>query len=109
MKKNFVAINYITCIPAYRERFEFLFGSRAQAIDKLPGFSDMYVLKPAKDDEPYLVISYWENEESFVNWTRSAAFLEGHKRGFEDIEKARAEGSPLPMKSDFKTYEIIAR
>jgi heme-degrading monooxygenase HmoA len=109
MDKKFVAINYITCTPEYRERFEFLFGTRAGAIDALPGFIDMYVLKPVKDSDAYLVISHWENEASFQQWTKSEAFLQGHKRGFEDLAKAKSEGRPAPMTSDFKTYEIIAR
>lgn len=37
-ENNFVAINYIDCEPDYVNRFEELFGSRAQAIDKMPGF-----------------------------------------------------------------------
>lgn len=108
MNKNFVAINYITCAPEYQERFEELFGSRAGAIDKMPGFVDMHVLKPNKDNDQYLIVSYWEDESNFKDWTKSEAFIEGHKRGFADMAKAKAEGRPAPMSSDFKTYKIIA-
>ncbi|RYZ55750.1 MAG: antibiotic biosynthesis monooxygenase [Sphingobacteriales bacterium] len=108
MKGNFAAINYITCTPEYRERFEYLFGSRAKAIDELPGFIDMQVLKPAQEGDDYLIISYWETEDAFKNWTRSEAFIAGHKRGFEDLAKAKAEGKEKPMSSSFKTYTIIA-
>lgn len=108
MDNNFVAINYITCSPEYRERFEYLFGSRARAIDALPGFVNMHVLRPDREGEPYLIISYWKDEASFLSWTKSEAFMQGHKRGFEDVAKAKAEGKPAPMKSDFRTYEIIA-
>lgn len=109
MEKNFVAINYISCSPGYRERFEELFGSRAHVIDTMPGFVDMQVLRPAKEGDDYLIVSFWENEQAFKTWTSSPAFIEGHKRGFSDIAQARAEGRPAPMTSDFKTYEIIAR
>lgn len=108
MNQNFVAINYITCEPEYRERFEYLFGSRAKAIDVMPGFVNMHVLRPSKEEDPYLVVSYWQDEASFQAWTKSEAFMQGHKRGFEDVAKAKTEGKPAPMKSDFKTYEIIA-
>ena len=108
MQKNFVAINYIHCSPEYRERFEFLFGSRARAIDLMPSFVDMHVLRPAKDGDPYLVVSYWETEDAFKDWTKSEAFIEGHKRGFADLAEAKAAGKPAPMTSDFKTYQIIA-
>lgn len=108
MQKHFVAINYITCNEDYRERFEELFATRAKAIDTMPGFIDMHVLRPAKPGDAYLVVSYWETEESFKDWTKSDEFMEGHKRGFADLAKARAAGKPAPMNSDFKTYEIIA-
>ena len=108
-EKNFVAINYITCNADYRMRFEELFGSRAKQIDTMPGFVDMQVLRPSKEEDSYLIVSYWENEAAFKGWTKSATFLEGHKRGFADLAKAKVEGKVAPMKSDFKTYEVIAR
>ena len=108
MERKFVAINYISCTPEYRERFEALFGTRAHAIDEMEGFIDMHVLKPEKDGDNYLIVSYWETEDAFKGWTKSEAFIEGHKRGFADLAKAKAEGKPMPMSSDFKTYSIIA-
>ncbi len=105
----FVAINYISCQPDYTDRFETLFQSRAGAIDKMPGFISMQVLKPqTSPDDPYLVVSQWESEENFKAWTKSEAFIEGHKRGFEDVAQARKEGRTPPMTSDFKTYNVIA-
>ncbi|OSZ79384.1 hypothetical protein CAP35_14325 [Chitinophagaceae bacterium IBVUCB1] len=108
MDKKFVAVNYINCSPEYKERFEYLFGSRAKAIDAMQGFIEMHVLRPEKEGDSYLIVSYWETEDAFKSWTRSEAFIEGHKRGFEDLAKAKAEGKPAPMSSDFKTYQIIA-
>ncbi len=108
MGKKFVAVNYINCTPEYRERFETLFGSRAHAIDTMPGFIEMHVLRPDTEGDNYLIVSYWENETAFKDWTKSEAFIEGHKRGFADLAKAKEEGRPMPMTSDFKTYEIIA-
>lgn len=106
--KNFVAINYIKCEDHYRERFEQLFATRAHAIDRMPGFINMEVLKPSDQGE-YLIVSHWESEEQFKKWTSSPEFLEGHKRGFEDIRKAHEEGKTPPMTSSFKTYQVITR
>jgi heme-degrading monooxygenase HmoA len=108
MEKKFVAINYINCEPHYRERFEELFASRAKAIDRMPGFVDMQVLRPNGEGE-YLIVSHWASEEAFKTWTTSPEFLEGHKRGFDDIRKAREQGLKPPMSSSFKTYEVIAK
>lgn len=104
----FVAINYITCNEEYKERFEQLFATRAHAIDRMPGFKFMQVLKPQDGQGDYLIVSHWESEENFKTWTQSPEFLEGHKRGFEDIAKAKAEGKEAPMKSNFKTYKVIS-
>lgn len=110
-EKNFVAINYITCKDHYKERFEQLFASRKGAIDTMPGFKDMEVLKPItnEDETVYLIMSHWDSEEAFKDWTKSEAFLEGHKRGFEDLKQAKLRGEEPPMKSSFKTYEVISR
>jgi len=105
---GFVAINYIQCKPHYQERFECLFCTRAHAIDRLPGFIGMNVLKCHKEGEPYLIMSYWTDEASFNAWVGSPEFLEGHKRGFEDLAEAKKRGEEPPMSSDFKTYAILA-
>lgn len=109
MTRSFVAINYIQCEPHYQSRFEELFATRAHAIDRLPGFIDMQVLKPGKEGEDYLIVSYWDNESSFLAWTHSPEFLEGHKRGFADIKAAAARGEAPPMRSKFLTYQVLAR
>ena len=106
---GFVAINYINCSADYAERFEHLFQTRAHAIDRLPGFRQMYVLKPTSANDNYLIVSHWDSEEHFKDWTRSPAFLEGHKRGFEDLRKAKEAGARAPMQSEFKTYSILSR
>lgn len=105
----FVAINYISCQPDYRARFEQLFATRAGAIDRMPGFRHLHVLRPAADDQPYLVVSYWASEADFKAWMGSPEFLEGHKRGFDDIRRAKEEGRTPPMTSQFQTYAVIAR
>lgn len=69
----------------------------------------MEVLKPAEKDGDYLIMSHWDSEDAFKTWTKSEAFIEGHKRGFEDLRKAKERGDEAPMSSSFKTYEVIAR
>jgi len=61
----FVAVNYITCTEQYRERFETLFGTRAKAIDRMPGFQHMEVLSPTDSNGEYLIISHWDSEDEF--------------------------------------------
>ncbi len=104
---EFVAINSIACTDAYRERFETLFKSRAHAIDKLPGFHNMVVLKPSSGTGDYLVVSYWDDRASFENWHKSSAFAEGHRRGFDDVRQARERGEQPPMTSHMELYDIL--
>ncbi|MFZ1808817.1 MAG: antibiotic biosynthesis monooxygenase [Cyclobacteriaceae bacterium] len=106
--KNFVAINYIQCDNGYAHRFEELFATRAHAIDRLPGFIDMQVLRPSDLKDEYLIVSHWKSEADFKAWTKSPEFIEGHKRGFEDLRLAKERGEKPPMSSSFKTYSVIA-
>lgn len=108
-KCTFTAINYISCKEHYKPRFEDLFKTRAGEIDKMPGFLFMHVLKPADNEGDYLIVSCWINEAAFTAWTKSPEFLEGHKRGFEDIKIAKDKNEEPPMKSSFKTYNVIAK
>lgn len=107
--RAFVAINYISCKAGYRQRFEELFSTRAHAIDRMPGFKYMEVLRPQDENGHYLIVSHWESEEHFASWANSPEFREGHKRGFEDVKLARERGEEPPMSSDFKTYKVISK
>ena len=104
---RFVAINSVQCRPEYVPRFKELFSTRAKAIDRMPGFIDMYVLEPAKEGEPFLIISHWQDEETFNVWTKSPEFLEGHQRAFADLKEAKARGDELPMHSSFEKYTVL--
>lgn len=103
----FVAVNFIHCESDYVSRFEELFRSRAHAIDRIPGFISMRVLKPSAPGGDYLVVSEWSDSGAFESWQRSPEFLEGHKRGFADVRAAREEGRTPPMTSRFETYSVL--
>lgn len=106
---SFVAINYIHCRPEYETRFEDLFATRAHAIDRIPGFVEMFVLRPEREGEAYLIVSQWVDEGAFGSWVGSPEFEEGHARGFADLRKAKEAGLEPPMTSSLQTYRIVAR
>lgn len=106
---GFVAINTIHCQPHYVERFECLFCSRVRAIDGMPGFLGMQVLKPGSPEEPYLVVSFWESEQKFEAWVGSEEFHAGHARAFADLRAAKEAGQEPPMTSTFRTYSVLTR
>lgn len=103
----FVAINSIGCEPRYRERFETLFRSRAHAIERVPGFLRMAVLKPTREGGDYLVVSFWTDQAAFDHWRGSPAFEAGHARGFADLRAAHERGEPAPMTSHMDTYLVL--
>jgi heme-degrading monooxygenase HmoA len=105
---EFVAVNFISCRDEYRPRFEELFRSRAHAIDTLPGFKHMVVLRPEQQGGDYLVVSFWSDRASFDAWRTSPAFAAGHRRGFEDVRAAKERGEAPPMTSRMETYEILS-
>jgi heme-degrading monooxygenase HmoA len=81
--------------------------SRKKAVDTMPGFQRMEVLKPRNSEHDYLIISHWDSENFFQQWRSSSEFSQGHRRGVQDISKARKEGKKPPMTSTFKTYETL--
>ena len=107
-RPGFVAINTIHCDAGYAGRFRELFTTRAGAIDRMAGFLGMYVLEPQKEGQGFLVVSHWTDEDSFSAWTDSDEFREGHRRAFEDLRLARERGEAPPMRSEFRTYRLLA-
>jgi len=72
--------NRIFVNPAFHEAFEERFRSRAGLVDTMPGFLFNQLLRPAKEGDPYVVLTYWERYEDFRAWTQSEAFRKGHAR-----------------------------
>lgn len=109
IEHNFVAINYIDCNERYRVRFVELFDTRVHAIDGVAHFNNMQVLKP-RDEQSRLLIVRFEDSEVYLK-TRAglSGFIEGHKRRFADIVRAKQKGDKPLKKSPFGTYEVIAR
>ena len=105
---TFVAINHILCEPHYRETFEHNFRNRARAIDGQPGFLGVEVFCPRIVGEAYMIVSHWDSEENFTAWTKSEAFIEGHKRAFADMKAFKDRGEDPPLRSSMKTYETLA-
>jgi heme oxygenase (mycobilin-producing) len=72
--------NRIFVHPEYAEQFEDRFRNRAHMVDQMPGFLRNMVLRPSREGDPYVVLTFWESQEHFENWTRSDAFKQGHAR-----------------------------
>ena len=83
----------------FHQEFENRFRNRAGQINKQPGFVRMEILKPRSDNTPYVVMTYWENEQAFQNWV-----------GSDDFKLAHSNPMPKEAFSDgggIEQYEVI--
>jgi len=75
-----VTSNRIPVNPEHAEAFEQAFRDRATLVDGMPGFVSFQLLRPTKEDDPYIVMTIWESQEAFEGWTNSEEFKEGHAK-----------------------------
>ena len=76
----FIATNRLF-VPAERaEEFEAHFRSNMRTfLPGVPGLLRSTLLKPTKDDQPYVSVNEFESEDAFRAWVASEAFREAHK------------------------------
>ena len=88
----FVVTNRIPVSEGFEADFEDRFRKRAHLIDRSPGFVKNEILKPVRRrfdhatgawvESPergyYLVMTTWQSEQDFWNWTKSESFRIAH-------------------------------
>ncbi|WP_301108005.1 antibiotic biosynthesis monooxygenase [Sporosarcina sp.] len=93
---RFAVLNNIPVAEDGREIFEQRFTNRARLIEAEPGFVAIRVLRPVNSDT-YVILTMWEDEESFITWQSSQAYGKAHaKRGTEDGVDQRPNIFPRP-------------
>lgn len=70
--------NRIYVKQEYAEAFEERFRQRAGLVDGMPGFISNQVLRPVNEGDPYVVFTFWQNRQNFLDWVRSDEFVKGH-------------------------------
>lgn len=99
----FAVLNNIPVTEEGRMQFEERFRNRAGLIEEEPGFVAIRVLRPLQSDT-YVILTLWENEQSFKNWQQSQAYSKAHaKRGTEQGIDKRPNIFPRP--SFVTTYQ----
>lgn len=82
--RGYVVLNNIPVTEEGRPLFEHRFKNRAGAIESVPGFIAIRVLRPVGSDT-YVVLTQWDSARSFEGWQQSDAYKEAHKkRGTEE-------------------------
>jgi heme-degrading monooxygenase HmoA len=85
----FIVMNRITVSEGRQQDFEKTFTERDRAVDLMPGFVDLQVLRPA-EGRTYVVLTRWKTREDFQKWTESEAFIAAHRKQSPGL----AEGRP---------------
>jgi heme-degrading monooxygenase HmoA len=93
-----IVMNRITVAEGREQEFEQTFIGRDRAVDKMTGFIDLQVLRPA-EGRTYVVMTRWNSREAFDTWTKSEVFLSAHQKQSPGF----AEGRPV-----LEIYEVLA-
>jgi heme-degrading monooxygenase HmoA len=74
-----IVMNRITVEEGRELDFEKTFTERDRAVDLMPGFLGLQVLRPA-EGRTYVVMTRWKSREAFDDWTQSEAFISAHRK-----------------------------
>ena len=103
-----VVSNRIHVAPGHEAAFEKRFEGRAGLVEHHPGFIRLEILRPTSvkmhgttmgGSDYYVVLTYWEDEQAFLNWTES-----------DDFRLAHANRPPKEMFAGpnvFEMHEVI--
>lgn len=84
----FIVMNRITVAEGREADFEKTFTERDRAVDLMPGFVDMQVLRPA-EGRTYVVLTRWKSRADFESWTHSEAFIAAHRKQSPGLAETR--------------------
>ncbi len=74
----FVVMNRFPVNLDYAEQFETRIRNRPRRVETQPGFLRVQLLRPADPDDPYIVLTVWENRQAFEAWVNADSFTERH-------------------------------
>ena len=102
MPKMYIAMNRFKIVIGSEIAFEEIWKERETHLDNVSGFLEFYLVKGATEDTHTLYASHstWKSQNDFVNWTKSEAFRDAHKRAGEHSEIYL--GHPV-----FEGFEVI--
>ena len=83
-----VVMNRITVAEGREADFEKTFAGRDRAVDLMPGFVDLQVLRPM-EGRTYVVLTRWKSREAFEQWTQSEAFISAHRKQSPGLAESR--------------------
>lgn len=83
-----IVMNRIPVAEGRESDFEKTFTERDRAVDLMPGFVDLQVLRPA-EGRTYVVLTRWKSRQAFEAWTQSEAFISAHRKQSPGLAESR--------------------
>ena len=76
----YLAMNRFQVNLAREQEFVDIWKNRQSYLDQVPGFKSFDLLRGPVENEVVLYASHsvWENEDSFIAWTKSESFRKAH-------------------------------
>lgn len=105
--KGFIVMNNIPVTEEGRPILEYRFKNRAGLIENEPGFIAIRVLRPIKSDT-YVILTAWEKESDFNNWTNSKSFHQAHNKKDEAKQKPASTANIFSGASYVTKYFLIS-
>ena len=100
--KMYIAMNRFKIVIGSETAFEKIWKGRETHLNNVLGFLEFHLVKGVTEDTHTLYASHstWKSQTNFVNWTKSEAFRDVHKRAGEHSEIYL--GHPV-----FEGFEVI--
>lgn len=89
----YVVMNRVMVNSGWEDEFEARFKKRSGEINKVPGFVSMQILKPDRENCPFIVLTHWQDKPSFEAWIGSEDFKLAHQNPMP--KEAFSEGGGL--------------
>ena len=98
----YIAMNRFKIVIGREKDFERIWKERETHLDDVSGFLEFHLVKGGTEEAHTLYASHstWKSQDDFVNWTKSEAFRQAHKRAGEHSDIYL--GHPV-----FEGFEVI--
>ncbi len=108
---TFVAINVLSVPEGAGATLEQRFAGRAGMVEQAPGFVSFELMRPTAGTADYLVLTRWQDEDSYQAWLGSRAFGAGHGggagTGAGGGRPGAGDSAPAASGSQIWTFEVV--
>lgn len=89
---RFVTMSGIAVPRDGEAALELAMQNRLRLVDARPGFGGLQVWRPVRTGDPYRMVTWWEDEDTFRDYMRSAAHDASHARTPTGPDRPRPAG-----------------